>query len=88
MSRHVDVVLATGGDGFAASEKVADTFSRGAKVSGAKVVLGPAARPLPRLPIAVDAEGCLIAEDDLSVPVGPGYWERGEAEVRQKGGTE
>ncbi|MEV4383001.1 hypothetical protein [Streptosporangium sp. NPDC049644] len=30
-----------------------------------------------------------IARGDFAVPVGPGYWERGdaEAEVRQKGGT-
>ncbi|MCF6475967.1 (2Fe-2S)-binding protein [Nonomuraea sp. MG754425] len=55
---------------------------------GAKVIFGPAARPLPQLPITVDAEGFLIAQGDFDVPVGPSYWERGDAEaaVREKGG--
>ncbi|WP_327086074.1 Rieske 2Fe-2S domain-containing protein [Nonomuraea sp. NBC_01738] len=48
---------------------------------GAKVIFGPAARPLPQLPIAVDAEGYLIAKGDFHVPVGPSYWERGDAEA-------
>ncbi|MDO5724300.1 MAG: Rieske 2Fe-2S domain-containing protein [Flaviflexus sp.] len=43
---------------------------------GAKVVFGPAKRPLPQLPITVDDEGYLIAEGDFSEPVGPSYWER------------
>jgi len=41
-----------------------------------KVVFGPAARPLPQLPIAVDAEGYLIAQSDFLEPVGPSFWER------------
>jgi ubiquinol-cytochrome c reductase iron-sulfur subunit len=41
-----------------------------------KVVFGPAARPLPQLPIAVDAEGYLIAQSDFTEPVGPSFWER------------
>ncbi|SDG85274.1 ubiquinol-cytochrome c reductase iron-sulfur subunit [Sinosporangium album] len=55
---------------------------------GAKVVFGPAARPLPQLPIGVDEEGYLIAKGDFPVPPGPSFWERGdaEAEVRAKGG--
>lgn len=55
---------------------------------GAKVIFGPAARPLPQLPINVDEQGFLIAEGDFNVPVGPSYWERGdaEAEARSKGG--
>ncbi|MFC5832501.1 ubiquinol-cytochrome c reductase iron-sulfur subunit [Nonomuraea insulae] len=55
---------------------------------GAKVIFGPAARPLPQLPIAVDPEGYLIAQGDFEVPPGPSYWERGdaEAEARSKGG--
>ncbi|MEQ4716437.1 Rieske 2Fe-2S domain-containing protein [Nonomuraea sp. B19D2] len=55
---------------------------------GAKVIFGPAARPLPQLPITVDAEGYLIAQGDFEVPVGPSYWERGDAEqaAREKGG--
>lgn len=43
---------------------------------GAKVVFGPAKRPLPQLPIAVDDEGYLIAQDDFDEPVGPSYWGR------------
>ncbi|MBI9114252.1 cytochrome bc1 complex Rieske iron-sulfur subunit [Sanguibacter suaedae] len=43
---------------------------------GAKVVFGPAKRPLPQLPITVDDEGYLIAQDDFNEPVGPSYWER------------
>ncbi|MFC6153349.1 ubiquinol-cytochrome c reductase iron-sulfur subunit [Nocardioides yefusunii] len=41
-----------------------------------KVVFGPAHRALPQLPIAVDAEGYLIAQSDFTEPVGPSYWER------------
>ncbi|MBO3745606.1 Rieske 2Fe-2S domain-containing protein [Streptosporangiaceae bacterium NEAU-GS5] len=53
---------------------------------GAKVIFGPAARPLPQLPIAVDGEGFLVAQSDFDVPVGPSFWERGdaEAEAREK----
>ncbi len=43
---------------------------------GAKVIFGPAARPLPQLPIAVDSEGYLIAQSDFTEPVGPSFWER------------
>jgi ubiquinol-cytochrome c reductase iron-sulfur subunit len=43
---------------------------------GAKVVFGPAKRPLPQLPITVDAEGYLIAQSDFHEPVGPSFWER------------
>lgn len=43
---------------------------------GAKVVFGPASRPLPQLPITVDDEGYLIAQDDFAEPIGPSYWER------------
>lgn len=43
---------------------------------GAKVVFGPASRPLPQLPITVDDEGYLIAQDDFDEPIGPSYWER------------
>ncbi len=42
----------------------------------AKVIFGPAARPLPQLPIAVDDEGYLIAQSDFHEPVGPSFWER------------
>ncbi|HET7174106.1 MAG TPA: Rieske 2Fe-2S domain-containing protein [Nocardioidaceae bacterium] len=42
-----------------------------------KVVFGPAARPLPQLPIMVDKEGYLVARSDFHQPVGPSFWERG-----------
>ncbi len=42
----------------------------------AKVIFGPAARPLPQLPITVDAEGYLIARQPFNEPVGPSFWER------------
>lgn len=43
---------------------------------GAAVIFGPAARPLPQLPIAVDDEGYLVAQSDFHEPVGPSFWER------------
>lgn len=42
----------------------------------AKVVFGPAKRPLPQLPITVDDEGYLIAQRDFTEPIGPSFWER------------
>ncbi|MFC4137378.1 MULTISPECIES: ubiquinol-cytochrome c reductase iron-sulfur subunit [unclassified Microbacterium] len=42
----------------------------------AKVIFGPAARPLPQLPIMVDDEGYLVAQSDFHEPVGPSFWER------------
>jgi ubiquinol-cytochrome c reductase iron-sulfur subunit len=42
----------------------------------AKVIFGPAARPLPQLRIGVDAEGYFIALGKYSEPVGPSFWER------------
>jgi ubiquinol-cytochrome c reductase iron-sulfur subunit len=39
-------------------------------------VFGPAPRPLPQLPLAVDAEGYLIAQHDFTEPVGPSFWNR------------
>jgi len=44
---------------------------------GARVVFGPAARPLPQLPIAIDDEGYFIALSDYPEPIGPSYWSRG-----------
>ncbi|GAA1475949.1 Rieske 2Fe-2S domain-containing protein [Nocardioides aestuarii] len=43
----------------------------------ARVVFGPAARPLPQLPLMVDSEGYLVAQRDFNEPVGPSFWERG-----------
>jgi quinol---cytochrome c reductase iron-sulfur subunit len=42
-----------------------------------KVLFGPAARPLPQLPIMVDGEGYLVAQSDFTEAVGPSFWERG-----------
>jgi ubiquinol-cytochrome c reductase iron-sulfur subunit len=44
---------------------------------GATVLFGPAARPLPQLPITTDSEGYLVARSDFHEPVGPSFWERG-----------
>ena len=42
----------------------------------AKVIFGPAARPLPQLALTVDDEGYLVAKAPFSEPVGPSFWER------------
>ncbi len=42
----------------------------------AKVIFGPAARPLPQLAITVDSEGYLVAQNPFNEPVGPSFWER------------
>ena len=42
----------------------------------AKVIFGPAARPLPQLPITVDSEGYIIAKSPFNEPVGPSFWGR------------
>jgi ubiquinol-cytochrome c reductase iron-sulfur subunit len=42
----------------------------------AKVIFGPAARPLPQLNITVDEEGYLIARKPFTEPVGPSFWGR------------
>jgi ubiquinol-cytochrome c reductase iron-sulfur subunit len=42
------------------------------------VIFGPAARPLPQLPLAVDSEGYLVSSDDFDEPIGPSFWERGK----------
>jgi ubiquinol-cytochrome c reductase iron-sulfur subunit len=43
-------------------------------LDGARAVLGPAAWPLPQLPLEIDADGYLRATGDFSEPIGPGYW--------------
>jgi ubiquinol-cytochrome c reductase iron-sulfur subunit len=43
---------------------------------GATVLFGPATRPLPQLPLTVNAQGFLVAQSDYQEPVGPSYWER------------
>ncbi len=42
----------------------------------AEPVFGPAARPLPQLPITVNSEGYFVARSDFIEPVGPAFWER------------
>ncbi|HZK05872.1 MAG TPA: Rieske 2Fe-2S domain-containing protein [Actinomycetaceae bacterium] len=42
----------------------------------ARVVFGPAKRPLPQLPITVNNDGYLIATSDFLEPVGPSFWNR------------
>jgi ubiquinol-cytochrome c reductase iron-sulfur subunit len=46
-------------------------------LDGAQPKFGPAARPLPQLPLEVDDEGFLVAKSDFTAPVGPGFWNRG-----------
>jgi ubiquinol-cytochrome c reductase iron-sulfur subunit len=43
---------------------------------GGKPFFGPAARPLPQLPLGVDEEGILVAQGDFPEPVGPAFWDR------------
>jgi ubiquinol-cytochrome c reductase iron-sulfur subunit len=42
--------------------------------AGGAVLFGPAGRPLPQLPLAVDAAGHLRAAGGFSAPVGPSWW--------------
>ncbi len=45
--------------------------------AGAVPVFGPATRPLPQLPIDLDAEGYFVARSDFVEAVGPGFWING-----------
>lgn len=42
----------------------------------AKPVFGPAAAPLPQLPLMIDEDGYVRARSDFPDPVGPAYWRR------------
>jgi ubiquinol-cytochrome c reductase iron-sulfur subunit len=42
--------------------------------AGAIPTFGPAVRPLPQLPIAIQPDGTFIATGDFSDPVGPSFW--------------
>jgi quinol---cytochrome c reductase iron-sulfur subunit len=42
--------------------------------TGGTVLFGPAGRPLPQLPLAVDGDGALRARGGFSGPVGPSWW--------------
>jgi ubiquinol-cytochrome c reductase iron-sulfur subunit len=43
-------------------------------LDGAVPVFGPAGRPLPQLPIRIDADGTVVALSDFTEPVGPAFW--------------
>jgi ubiquinol-cytochrome c reductase iron-sulfur subunit len=45
-------------------------------LDGGRVLRGPASRPLPQLPLGVDADGVLIARGDFTEAVGTGFWSR------------
>lgn len=44
--------------------------------NGCQPVFGPAATPLPQLPLELDADGYLIAGGELSNPPGPSFWDQ------------
>jgi ubiquinol-cytochrome c reductase iron-sulfur subunit len=44
----------------------------------AKPISGPATRPLPQLPLTVDADGYVVAQSDFPSPIGPGFWHVGK----------
>ncbi|WP_262284108.1 ubiquinol-cytochrome c reductase iron-sulfur subunit [Micromonospora sp. MA102] len=45
-------------------------------LAGARAVAGPAARPLPGLPVEVGPDGFLRATGDFTAPPGAGFWSR------------
>jgi ubiquinol-cytochrome c reductase iron-sulfur subunit len=45
-------------------------------LNGAYPEFGPAPRPLPQLPLYVDAAGHIRSQKGYDQPVGPGFWER------------
>jgi ubiquinol-cytochrome c reductase iron-sulfur subunit len=42
----------------------------------ARPVFGPAATPLPQLPLRIDGDGVVRARGDFPEPIGPGFWTR------------
>jgi ubiquinol-cytochrome c reductase iron-sulfur subunit len=44
-------------------------------LAGAAPVFGPAGRPLPQLPIRLEADGTFVADGDFPEPVGPSFWD-------------
>jgi ubiquinol-cytochrome c reductase iron-sulfur subunit len=44
-------------------------------LDGANPTFGPAARPLPQLPIQLAADGTFVALGDFPEPVGPSFWD-------------
>ena len=45
-------------------------------LNGARPVFGPATRSLPQLPLAIDADGYVVAQSDFTEPIGPAFWNR------------
>jgi len=45
----------------------------------AKPISGPATRPLPQLPLSVDADGYVVAQSDFLAPIGPEFWHIGKS---------
>jgi quinol---cytochrome c reductase iron-sulfur subunit len=43
-------------------------------LNGAEPVYGPAPRPLPQLPLAIDPDGTIRATGDFSAPIGASFW--------------
>jgi ubiquinol-cytochrome c reductase iron-sulfur subunit len=43
-------------------------------LDGGRPTFGPAARPLPMLPVRIDGSGHVIASGDFPRPVGPSFW--------------
>jgi ubiquinol-cytochrome c reductase iron-sulfur subunit len=44
-------------------------------LDGATPLFGPAARPLPQLPISLSSDGTFVAQGDFTEPVGPSFWD-------------
>ena len=44
-------------------------------LTGATPISGPAARPLPQLPIQLQSDGTFVALGDFAEPVGPSFWD-------------
>ena len=42
--------------------------------TGGTVIYGPAGRPLPQLPLAIDSTGYVRAAGNFSARVGPSWW--------------
>jgi Rieske Fe-S protein len=45
-------------------------------IEAGRVLGGPAARPLPQLPVGIDGQGYVVADGDFHGQVGPTYWRR------------
>jgi ubiquinol-cytochrome c reductase iron-sulfur subunit len=43
-------------------------------LDGGRPTFGPAGRPLPQLPLSIEGDGTLVAQNGFSEPIGPGFW--------------